>query len=312
MASTALTAVSRKDGDASAPRVRKGGFIHGHGLWLLILPALLFFIVFFVVPTASLFGLAFNKSVAGVITLSSDITFDNFVRIFTRPIYYESILRSAGISAVVALVCLVFGYPLAYVIAKTVNPGRNTMLMILVLSSMQLDMVIRLYGLMVLLGDNGLINGALLRLGIISAPLPLMYNIFGVVVGLVQITLPFMVRTVGAAFRKDELRSLEEAARSLGRQLRAALPGRAGAAVLPAIGGRGSLMVFTLSVGEFNLTWMLHTPLTRTLPVGLADSYASMRIEVGSAYTLVFLIVILPVLWGLQAVGTFIEKHHGT
>ena len=82
-------------------------------------------------------------------------------------------------------------------------------------------------------------------------------------------------------------------------------------AVLPAIVA-GSLMVFTLSVGEFNLTWMLHTPLTRTLPVGLADSYASMRIEIGSAYTLVFLIVILPVLWGLQALGALIEKHYGT
>ena len=73
-------------------------------------------------------------------------------------------------------------------------------------------------------------------------------------------------------------------------------------AVFPAIVA-GSLMVFTLSVGEFNLTWMLHTPLTRTLPVGLADSYASMRLEIGSAYTLVFFIVILPVLWGLQYAG---------
>jgi putative spermidine/putrescine transport system permease protein len=73
-----------------------------------------------------------------------------------------------------------------------------------------------------------------------------------------------------------------------------------------------SLMVFTLSVGEFNLTWMLHTPLTRTLPVGLADSYASMRIEIGSAYTLVFLLVILPVMLGLQWLGHLIEKHLGT
>jgi hypothetical protein len=48
-------------------------------------------------------------------------------------------------------------------------------------------------------------------------------------------------------------------------------------------------MVVTLSMGEFNLTWMLHTPLTKTLPVGLADSYASMRLEIGSAYTLIFL-----------------------
>ncbi len=128
-----------------------------------------------------------------------------------------------------------------------------------------------------------------------------------ILVGHMVFTLPFMVRTVGAAFRKDELRSLEEAARSLGASFSQRFLGVLVPAVLPAIVA-GSLMVFTLSVGEFNLTWMLHTPLTRTLPVGLADSYASMRIEIGSAYTLVFLIVILPVLWGLQAAGTFIEK----
>jgi putative spermidine/putrescine transport system permease protein len=132
-----------------------------------------------------------------------------------------------------------------------------------------------------------------------------------ILVGHMVFTLPFMVRTVGSAFQKDELLSLEEAARSLGASFTQRFLGVLVPAVLPAIVA-GSLMVFTLSVGEFNLTWMLHTPLTRTLPVGLADSYASMRIEIGSAYTLVFLIVILPVLWGLQAVGSFIEKHHGT
>ena len=50
-----------------------------------------------------------------------------------------------------------------------------------------------------------------------------------------------------------------------------------------------------------NLTWMLHTPLTKTLPVGLADSYASMRLEVASAYTLIFFILIVPVLILMQA-----------
>ncbi|WP_043528446.1 hypothetical protein [Litchfieldella xinjiangensis] len=59
-------------------------------------------------------------------------------------------------------------------------------------------------------------------------------------------------------------------------------------------------MVVTLSVGEFNITWMLHTPLNKTLPVGLADSYASMRLEVGSAYTLLFLLMIIPLLTALQ------------
>jgi putative spermidine/putrescine transport system permease protein len=56
----------------------------------------------------------------------------------------------------------------------------------------------------------------------------------------------------------------------------------------------------TLSVGEFNITWMLHTPLTATLPVGLADAYASMRLEIGSAYTIVFFFMIVPLLVALQ------------
>jgi len=132
-----------------------------------------------------------------------------------------------------------------------------------------------------------------------------------ILVGHLVFTLPFMVRTVGAAFRRHELVALEEAARSLGANFVQRFLGVLVPAVLPSIVA-ASLMVFTLSVGEFNLTWMLHTPLTRTLPVGLADSYASMRIEIGSAYTLVFLLVILPVLWGLQWLGHLIEKHHGT
>jgi putative spermidine/putrescine transport system permease protein len=132
-----------------------------------------------------------------------------------------------------------------------------------------------------------------------------------ILVGHVVFTLPFMVRTVTAAFAREDLQSLDEAARSLGASFLQRFLGVLVPAVAPSIVA-GSLMVFTLSVGEFNLTWMLHTPLTRTLPVGLADSYASMRIEIGSAYTLVFFIVILPMLWGMQALARWIENSHGS
>jgi putative spermidine/putrescine transport system permease protein len=132
-----------------------------------------------------------------------------------------------------------------------------------------------------------------------------------ILVGHLVFTLPFMVRTVSAAFARPDLVALEEAARSLGASFSQRFLGVLVPAVMPSIVA-GCLMVFTLSVGEFNLTWMLHTPLTRTLPVGLADSYASMRIEVGSAYTLVFFLVILPVLWALQFVASHFQKRYGT
>lgn len=120
-----------------------------------------------------------------------------------------------------------------------------------------------------------------------------------ILVGHVLFTLPFMVRSVLAVMLAVDLRTLEEAAASLGagfarRFLSVVLPNAA-----PGILA-GSLMVVTLSLGEFNLTWMLHTPLTRTLPVGLADSYASMRLEIGSAYTLIFFVIIIPLLVALQ------------
>ena len=129
-------------------------------------------------------------------------------------------------------------------------------------------------------------------------------------VGHVVFPLPFMVRTVCAAFARDDIAALEEAARSLGANLRQRFLGVLVPAVLPSI-ITGCLIVFTLSVGEFNLTWMLHTPMTRTLPVGLADSYTSLRIEIGSAYTLLFFAIILPALLGMQWLGRLIEKHHG-
>jgi putative spermidine/putrescine transport system permease protein len=120
-----------------------------------------------------------------------------------------------------------------------------------------------------------------------------------ILVGHVLFTLPFMVRSCAAVLAAIDLRTLEEAAASLG----AGLMTRFVSIVIPnAMPGivAGALSVLTLSIGEFNLTWMLHTPLTKTLPVGLADSYASMRLEIASAYTLIFVTMLLPLLIGVQ------------
>ncbi len=120
-----------------------------------------------------------------------------------------------------------------------------------------------------------------------------------ILVGHVLFTLPFMVRSVVAVLASIDLAVLEESAASLG----ARFGQRFRDVVLPSAAPgilAGTSMVFTLSVGEFNLTWMLHTPLTATLPVGLADAYASMRLEIASAYTLVFFVMIVPVLIAMQ------------
>jgi putative spermidine/putrescine transport system permease protein len=120
-----------------------------------------------------------------------------------------------------------------------------------------------------------------------------------ILVGHVVFTMPFMVRSVMAVFSTVDIKTLDEGAASLGaspwRRFRDVIVPNAVPGILA-----GSLMVVTLSLGEFNLTWMLHTPLTKTLPIGLADSYASMRLEVASAYTLIFFVMIIPLLVAMQ------------
>ncbi|KWN75906.1 ABC transporter permease [Burkholderia ubonensis] len=127
-------------------------------------------------------------------------------------------------------------------------------------------------------------------------------SLWFIVAGHVVFTLPFMVRAVAAVAAGADLRTLEEGAASLG----ASFVTRFVTIVLPNLRPgivAGALAVLTLSIGEFNLTWMLHTPDTKTLPVGLADTYASLRLEFGSAYTILFLLMTLPLLVAMQWLG---------
>lgn len=200
-------------------------------------------------------------------------------------LYADTIFLSLLI-AVACLVCdLVIGVPAAYVLA--LKSGRTARIIeeVLVLPIAIPGLAIAL-ALIVTYG------------GIREFRLSWLF----ILVGHVLYTMPFMVRSVLAVLSSFDFRTLDEGAASLG----AGFWTRFWTIILPNCRSgilAGSLMVVTLSIGEFNLTWMLHTPETKTLPVGLADSYASMRLEIGSAYTLVFLIMIVPLLVALQLYG---------
>ncbi|WP_207477317.1 ABC transporter permease [Arenibaculum pallidiluteum] len=200
-------------------------------------------------------------------------------------LYADTIFLSLRIALACLACTLVLGVPAAYVLAR--RPGRIAR------------------AIEELLVMPVAVPGLATALALIVA-----YGGFGdfrrswlfILVGHVLFTLPFMVRSVLAVLCSIDLRMLEEGAASLGARFHQRFFG----VVLPNCRSgilAGSLMVLTLSVGEFNLTWLLHTPLTKTLPVGLADSYASLRIEIGSAYTVVFFVIIIPCLVLLQRFG---------
>jgi putative spermidine/putrescine transport system permease protein len=199
--------------------------------------------------------------------------------------YHASVFLSLEVAAATLVITLLTGVPAGYVLARSKTRLSRLIEEFLVLP-------IALPGL----------ASALALLVVYGGFTMFRMSVWFIVVGHVVFTLPFMVRAVAAVCASADLRTLEEGAASLGasflqRFVTIVLPN-----VRPGIVA-GALAVLTLSIGEFNLTWMLHTPDTKTLPVGLADTYASLRIEIGSAYTILFFIMTMPLLVAMQWLG---------
>lgn len=266
------------------------GLTQRHLKWLLVAPLIGFMVLFFVVPVGLIFATSFNPPAVGQVAVGADLTLENYLRFFQRTNYLLAAGRSVLLAAVVAAVTLVVAYPMAFVIAKTRHPGRNTFLLILVLAAMQLDMVIRLYGMMVVLGDNGLINRTLIGLGLIEAPLPLMYNFLGVVLGLVQFALPFMILTLVAVIRGIDP-SLEEAARSLGASRRRAFLRVTLPASMPGILS-GSLLVFALSISSYIVPALMGGFRVGVLPIHIFQQVAEgARFQFGATIAVILFLI---------------------
>lgn len=235
--------------------------------------------------TAFLIGPVLLSITAGVtknyfVGLSSGLTLDWIAQVWE--LYADTIWRSYGVALATLAVVTAIGVPAAWVL--TLYPGRFSRLLEELLTlPVAVPGLATALALIVSWGSVGGLRG----------------SVAFIVIGHVLFTLPFMVRAVRASMQGANLPTLDEAAATLGASRRQ----RFFDIIVPAAKSgivTGALTVVTLSIGEFNLTWLLHTPLTKTLPVGLADSYASMRLEVASAYTLVFLLMLLPLMIGLQ------------
>jgi putative spermidine/putrescine transport system ATP-binding protein len=218
-----------------------------------------------------------------LVGIESGFTFRWFGKVWD--LYRDTIFRSILIGLACLFTTLLLGVPAAYAMVKKQNRWTRMFEEFLVTP-------LAIPGLAIALA-------LIINYGRFTA---FRMSSFFILVGHVIFTLPFMVRSVIAILNSINLREFEEGAASLGagfwrRLFQVIIPN-----AMPGILA-GSLMVFTLSIGEFNLTWMLHTPLTKTLPVGLADSYASMRLEIGSAYTIVFFLMIIPLLIAMQWVA---------
>jgi putrescine transport system permease protein len=174
--------------------------------------------------------------------------------LFNEPLYVSSWAYSLMVAAVSTLLCLMLGYPMAYAISRAAPTHRNVFLMLVILPFWT-SFLLRVYAWIGLLKTDGVINNVLMGLGIIDAPLTMMYTSFAVYVGIVYSYLPFMILPLYSNLEKHD-NTLLEAASDLGAGpirafLRVTLP-----LSFPGIVA-GSLLVFIPAVGEYVIPSLL-------------------------------------------------------
>jgi putative spermidine/putrescine transport system permease protein len=209
--------------------------------WLLLAPALLFLAVFFVYPLLGMLG----RSLAGP---HHDIGLANYGRFVAEPVWLQIIWITFQIALLTTLCTLLLGYPLAYLLSA-LRARTAGLLMILVIVPYFTSILVRTYAWMVLLGTDGIINRLLIGLGVIDAPLSLMYNRFAVLVGMTYVLLPYMVLALYSVMRGIDS-SLLRAAHSLGATRLSAFVRIFLPLSLPGVAA-GGLIVFIMSLGFF-------------------------------------------------------------
>ncbi len=227
-------------------------------------PALLLFVVFFVLP----FGvMALLSLLSGNPVQNPNVypTTRHYARFLGDELYYDALWATLRIGLITTFFSLLIGYPLAHWMARMKSRLGHALLLMAVIAPMLTGIVVRTFAWMTILQDKGVINTTLAALGLIDGPLPLMYNEFGTIVALVHIYVPFMVLTLtGVIGRIDE--RLEQAARNLGASRLRAFAEVTLPLSLPGILA-GSLLVFALAISAYVTPFLMGGTNVLTLPM---------------------------------------------
>jgi putative spermidine/putrescine transport system permease protein len=265
-----------------------------HGI-LLIAPLALVLAGFFLVPVLMLLPTSFGESVPGAGLAPGIWTLENYTRIVTDEFYREVIGRTLGLGLFVTIACLVLGYPVAYLIARGPEAWRVP-LILLVVFPMMLNLVVRSFGWIALLANRGLVNNLLIQAGLIAAPLKLMFNLTGLMIGLTHIYLPFMVLMLVAAIRNVP-RDVEAAAATLGSSRVHVFTAVTLPLSAPGILA-GSILVFVLTISALVTPRMLGGPTYKVMATLIYDEFMQLLDwPSGSALSFTLTCMALAIIW---------------
>ncbi|OZI23151.1 ABC transporter permease [Bordetella genomosp. 9] len=273
--------------------------------WLLSGPALALYATFLVVPMALVFLISFYdfQFYGGI---QATFTWKNYVEIFGDGYYYEIYARTFGVAALVTMACLVLGTAEAYVLARMANPWKSLFLMV-VLGPLLISVVVRTLGWALLFGSTGLINKALMGIGLVGTPIDLMYSNLGVGIALTHVLVPFMVMSVWASLQRINP-STEAAALSLGASQFTVIRRVIVPQVMPGILS-GSIMVFALASSSFATPAIIGGRRLKNVATAAYDEFLNtLNWPLGAALAVVLLVATVVV---LLSANRLIERRYG-
>jgi putative spermidine/putrescine transport system permease protein len=258
--------------------------------FLLLAPALGLLLVGFLAPVALMVPTSVRPYVP-LVGITGGFTASHYLKLLTDSYYLEIIGRTLALGVMVTLLTLVIGYPVALFLARSTSRWRSW-LTILVVFPLLLNLVVRTFGWIALLAQNGLVNQALQAVGIVETPVKLLFNFAGLLIGLTHIFLPFMILVLIGAIQNIP-RDVEDAARVLGASwaatfVRVTLPLSA-----PGILS-GGILVFVLTISALVTPRLLGGPTYRVMSTLIYDEFLQrLNWPAGSAQALGLTAIVL-------------------
>ena len=262
---------------------------------LLFGPLALLLVGVFLVPVLLLAPTSFHEYSPGVGIITSSWTLENYARIVTDDYYREVVWRTLYLGLGVTVCCLLLGYPVAYLIVR--GPARLRLpLTLLVIFPLMLNLVVRSFGWIALLSNRGLVNNFLIQTGLIGAPLKLMFNLTGLMIGMTHIYLPFMVLMLVAALQNVP-RDVEAAASTLGSSRTHVFTSVTLPLTAPGIIS-GSILVFVLTISALVTPRMLGGPTYKVMATLIYDEYMQLLDwPSGSALSFSLTVIAIAIIW---------------
>ena len=257
-----------------------------------ILPALLWMVVFFVIPLLFIVVVSFSTR-GDVGNIIYKFTLENYIKLL-NPLYINIFVKSILIAIYTTVLCLLLGYPFAFIIAN-VNKKFKPLLLLLIILPFWTNSLVRTYAMIILLRTEGIINTLLLHLHIINVPLHLMYTNTAVMIGMLYMMFPFMVLPLYTSIEKLDKRILDAAsdlgAGPLYKFLKITLPLTKGGII------SGSILVFIPTLGLFFVTDLMGGSKVILMSNLIKNQFLTARDwPFGSAISVILILVMLSVI----------------